>query len=71
MEYDYIMGEVSKMSIQFADLKEAYKNASTKGIDQFVLDNKEYVTGYAKYLIQYLEMKNVNDRQVIELVQER
>lgn len=58
------------MSIQFADLKEAYKNASKKGIDQFTLDNKEYVTGYAKYLIQYLEMKNVNDRQVIELVQE-
>ena len=58
------------MSIQFADLKEAYKNASTKGIDQFTLDNSVYVTGYAKYLIQYLEMKNVNDRQVIELVQE-
>ena len=58
------------MSITFSDLKEAYANASTKGADQFTLDNKEYATGYAKYLIQYLEMQKIKNRQVIEMVQQ-
>lgn len=58
------------MSITFGQLKKAYKNAVEKKAEQFTLDNKEYVTGYAKYLIQYLEMQKVKDRQAIELVQE-
>jgi hypothetical protein len=57
------------MSIIFADLKEAYGNAVKKKEETFELDNSVYLTAYAKYLIQYLEMQKVNDRQVIELVQ--
>jgi hypothetical protein len=57
------------MSILFSDLKESYANAVKKGVETFELDNSVYLTAYAKYLIQYLEMQKVNDRQVIELVQ--
>jgi len=57
--------------ITFADLKAAYKTATEKGMDTFILDGKSYATGYAKYLIQYLEQRKVHNRQVIELVQGR
>jgi hypothetical protein len=55
------------MSILFADLKEAYTNACKKGKETFNLDNQTYVTVYAKYLIQYLEMQECPDNMILEV----
>lgn len=35
--------------------KQAYELAAVQGKDTFVFDNNEFVVGYAKYLIEYLE----------------
>ena len=37
--------------------KVAYATAKKVNLDVFVFDCDEYVTSYAKYLIEYLEMK--------------
>ena len=55
------------MSILFSDLKEAYNNASKKGVETFELDNQVYVTLYAKYLIQYYEMQRIPNNMILEV----
>ena len=37
----------------FRRFKKAFEQAATA--ESFILDNQEYVTAYAKYLIEYLE----------------
>lgn len=37
--------------------KKTFKQAETNGADSFMFDGKEFVTLYAKYLIEYLETK--------------
>jgi hypothetical protein len=37
--------------------KEAYQIAADKCVDIFVFDGNEYLTSYAKYLVEYLENK--------------
>lgn len=39
----------------FIDLKKEYKKAVENEEPFFIFQNKEIVTGYAKYLIEYLE----------------
>ncbi len=38
-------------------LREAYDNAVHNSWDTFHWDGREYVTSYAKYLLQYLDMQ--------------
>lgn len=38
-------------------LRKAYKKATDAGFDSFVFDDNEYLTRYAKYLLEYLDMK--------------
>lgn len=38
-------------------LKRAYTLALSLGLTQFTFDGVEYVTSYAKYLIEYLEQQ--------------
>ena len=39
------------------DFKKAYEKAKKDGVDQFTWQGHEFVLGYAKYLIQFLETK--------------
>ena len=43
-------------------LKEAYKKAVEDNAASFIFQEKELVTGYAKYLIEYLENEFKNGR---------
>ena len=36
-------------------LKAAYKRAVEQGVDSFMFEDGEWVVGYAKYAIEYLE----------------
>lgn len=38
-------------------LKKAYKKAVEKNKDYFVYRDSEFITSYAKYLIEFLEME--------------
>jgi hypothetical protein len=38
-------------------LKKAYDKATSKSKDMFTFEGNDYVTNYAKYLIEYLEEK--------------
>jgi late competence protein required for DNA uptake (superfamily II DNA/RNA helicase) len=38
-----------------ARFKKAYDKAVTEKVDTFMFDGNEFVVGYAKYLIQYLD----------------
>lgn len=40
-------------------LQEAYDAAAKVGAETFTFNDAEYVTGYAKYLLEYLEMRKV------------
>lgn len=46
---------VSKKS--FEQLKELYKKATGDNKNSFLFQEKEFLTSYAKYLIEYLEPK--------------
>lgn len=35
--------------------KRAYNNATRRGHESFIFEGNEYLVGYAKYLIEYLE----------------
>ena len=55
------------MTLLFADLKEACRNAQKKKEDIFIVDNNVLVTRFAKYMIEYLEMQSCPDDMQIEL----
>jgi hypothetical protein len=38
-------------------LKKVYENARSDGAETFVFEGKEYLTDYAKFLIEYIEHK--------------
>lgn len=42
---------------QLKELKKQYKLAVTEDKKQFTMDGLDYLTAYAKYLIEYLETK--------------
>jgi len=50
------MGESS-----LRDLRNAYRKAVKHQKDTFKVDDYEFVTGFAKYLIEYLEMIGIKE----------
>ena len=39
------------------ELEKAYSEADAEGKEIFLLDGREWLTGYAKYVIQYINIK--------------
>jgi len=39
-------------------LRESYKDAIGRGDSSFWFEGNEWVTGYAKYALEYLDMRN-------------
>jgi len=58
--------EVNMMVVYLKQLKQAYKKAKKEKEKYFVLDKKDFYTKYAKYLIQYLENKGLDDDSPIQ-----
>jgi len=54
------------MGICVKQLKQAYKKAKKEKEKYFVLDKKEFYTKYAKYLIEYLKNKGLDDDSPIQ-----
>jgi hypothetical protein len=50
-------GSVSVNIVTYQRLKKAYKKAVTDGKTQFVFEGNMLLTDYAKYLLQFMEMK--------------
>ena len=42
---------------KFERLKKAYAQAVEEEAEEFTFDSNVFVTGYAKYLIEYLELR--------------
>lgn len=59
------IGEKHRASIMttVSALRRAYIRARDNNADTFTLDGNEFVTGYAKYLLQYFEMQNLPEDQ--------
>ncbi len=53
--------------VKFKELKNAYKKAVEDNAKTFIIEGHELVVGYAKYLIEYCEMKGAKDHTNIEL----
>jgi hypothetical protein len=51
------MKTVSFDEDKLSNFKRAYNNAKKEGKDIFIFDGNEFVLGYAKYMIEYLEGK--------------
>lgn len=43
--------------LKYQKLRRAYNNAVRQGKEQFVFEGQDILVAYAKYLIQYLEMR--------------
>lgn len=50
----------------FKDLKKAYKKAVETKADTFTIGTYEFLTNYAKYLIQYLDMCHISDDKLLK-----
>ena len=55
---------MTKDTIQFdskllKELKREYQKAVDENLESFMFHGHEFVTGYAKYLIEYLEMEGL------------
>ena len=48
---------VSFNELQYEGFKKEYENAVQNNIQMFIFEGNEYLTGYAKYLIEYLKLK--------------
>lgn len=46
---------ISWTKIMFIAFKKAYSAALNQNYDSFFFENNEFLTSYAKYLIEYLE----------------
>ena len=44
-------------------LRLAYDRAVAKRAQQFTFEGNDYLTDYAKYLLEYIELKNEENRQ--------
>lgn len=44
-----------------ADLRRRYNEAVARGEESFTLDGLDFLTSYAKYVLQYLDMNNIPD----------
>jgi hypothetical protein len=54
------------MTITFSDLKKAYDNAVAEGRPEFQIETHQFATGYAKYLIEWLDMQKCPTTMVLE-----
>jgi len=54
-----------KRQATFKDLKDAYKKAVKDNLESFKIEEFIFLTSYAKYLIQYLEMRHVPDDKIL------
>lgn len=50
-------GYVEFTWVQFMEFKKLYELAVELGYRQFTYNKEEYLTGYAKYVVEYLEDK--------------
>ena len=46
----------------YHNLKKQYEKAVEKGEEQFTFEGNEYLTAYAKYLLQYCEMQGLGKK---------
>jgi hypothetical protein len=53
----------------FRDLKEAYTHAVETKSQEFVLDGRVILTGYARYMIEYLELSGARPMCEVTLVE--
>ncbi|MCP1392158.1 MAG: hypothetical protein J5I35_05320, partial [Methanothrix harundinacea] len=53
-------GETTEPST-VADLRRRYNEAVDRGEESFTLDGLDFLTSYAKYVLQYLDMNNIPD----------
>jgi len=53
------------------DLKREYEKAVKEGRETFMIDEFEFYTPFAKYLIEYLEMKGIPDDMPLEAILEK
>lgn len=65
-DYSYIDRPMMRQLVGFTAekaeaLRAAYKQAVTEGKDTFMFERLEYVTGYAKYLLEYLDHHRFGD----------
>jgi len=54
--------------VKLKTLKNAYEEAVETEAEKFSVDGKELVTGYAKYLIEYAEMRGAKAETNLDLV---
>jgi len=57
-----------KMKPTLAKLRKEFETASNDNKESFMLCGHELLTGYAKYLIEYLEMKKTPENLPLEFV---
>lgn len=50
----------------FRDLKKAYEKAKAEGKEAFKVGEYEFYTEYAKYVIEYLDSRKVDDKMLLE-----
>lgn len=55
-----------KMSETVRDLRLAYEKAVENKQEIFQIADYKFVTGYAKYLLQYLEMKRIHESRELK-----
>lgn len=49
------MDEIEFDRTKYNRLQKAYERAVVQGLDVFTFEGKEFVTSYAKYLLEYLK----------------
>lgn len=55
------------MTFLVGDLREAYRNAKSRNDISFMLDNRDYLTDYAKYLVEYCDRMGAPDNMPVEV----
>lgn len=53
------MDNLEFTSESFNEFKKIYKDCQDKSIESFMFQNKQVLTSYAKYVIEYVESKNI------------
>jgi len=49
---------MSTIEIVYKDFKKLYEKAKKEEAESFMYGNSEFLTAYAKYVLEYLEMEN-------------
>ncbi|MDD5515680.1 MAG: hypothetical protein PHX71_10115 [Synergistales bacterium] len=54
-------GDETTKPSTIADLRRRYNEAVERGEESFTIEGLEFLTSYAKYVLQYLDMNNIPD----------